>query len=91
MSLLEYLKKHQIKLTNIYDLELIIQFPDEDWNWKTISRHKELNLNFLKKIPHKIDWKTLSYNSNLQLSWLLEFPEKEWDIYRLSTHRNLTL
>ena len=73
--------------SSIYDgykdniVELVLLFPDKDWNFRGLSCHKNISNDIVEKLIDK-DWnfgqEGLSLNSSITLKLVLKYPEKDW-------------
>lgn len=64
------------------DFKIIKQNPDLDWDYTILSKHKNLNLSFVKKC-HKLNWDwyyLTKYHKNEKISAMIKkYPKKNWD------------
>ena len=66
------------------------QWGDEpyEWlwlDWKKISTHKDLNIDFLLKHQDKdLQWREIYIHDNLSLEWIEKFPNKSWDWIKIT-------
>jgi hypothetical protein len=56
-------------------------------DWKKISKHKNMNLDFIDRhLDKNLIWgeNGLSANQNLKLEWIEKYPKKNWCWYTIS-------
>jgi hypothetical protein len=60
--------------------KILLEFPTEKWNWKSLSANPNITINFIK--AHKMfpwNFKELSRNTNLTLKFIKEYLDFDWD------------
>jgi hypothetical protein len=73
-------------------LELLIEhFPDENWNWSSLSRNPLITWRIVRKFPEK-PWLWSALSKKLRISWqtVLETPELDWNYSELALNPSIT-
>ena len=60
--------------------ELIIRFPEKDWNWYHLSRNASISMQFISKHErYPWEWNAVSSNPNLKIGYVIANLNKKWD------------
>jgi len=75
--------------------ELLLNYPDKNWNWKVLSNNPsvKLTMDFIRKYPNKdYDWGAISGRSDFHLdnAFLVTFSEMPWDWGALSQRMDIS-
>jgi hypothetical protein len=75
---------------NNFDLEIITNLPELNWNWQRMSSDNIIDYLF-KNFPDKpLDYYNLSSNRNITWNIVQDNPDKPWDYNELSRNPNIT-
>ena len=75
------------------DLEqVILMFPDRDWNWGWISQNPNITMKDILDNPDN-NWNCdyISSNSNITIKDILDNPDKPWNWNLISLNPNITM
>ncbi len=71
-------------------MSLVNIFPNNNWNWKVISRTASMNY-ILNNLDKPWCWRSMSENPNINLDFIINHYDKNWDWYKISCHKNIGL
>tara|TARA_Y100000780_G_C13656244_1_gene406660 strand:- start:171 stop:1412 length:1242 start_codon:yes stop_codon:yes gene_type:complete len=75
-----------------YDIRFYYHYPDEENDFKFISKSSKFNIEWVKYFPDKEwDFKNISQNPNFEIEWVKLYPDKEWDFTNISSSPNFKI
>lgn len=72
--------------------KLLLEFPDEDWDFNELSKNQNISFEFMEEHPEfKWNHSHMSLNPNLTLKYVLDHPEINWNWWNISQNPGITL
>lgn len=73
--------------------DIVLQYPEVQWDWKNISRHKNITWDIILENDTNPNWirKSIAMNPNVTWDIVQANPERPWNISKLSGNPNITM
>lgn len=72
-------------------LDIVLKYPNEEWNWEIISNHPNITFEMIKLYPDlPWKWNYISVNPNINLDIVLANPEERWNHGKLLSNPNIS-
>ncbi len=73
-------------------LDLVVEYPDKDWRWKSLSSNPGVTIEIIRKLStEEWDWFELARNSSISLEDIRSNPDLPWAVNDFWNNPNMTL